>query len=98
MDQIKELSSDGNLPANYAIMSNWLAQACLDDRARQTFFDRLYGKVTDKVEVSMPKPFVIKRSDGTEVVLGAKLENENEWAKQNILFEAIEAGGVSAHL
>lgn len=78
MDQIKELSSDGNLPANYAIMSNWLAQACLDDRARQTFFDRLYGKVTDKVEVSMPKPFVIKRSDGTEVVLGAKLENENE--------------------
>lgn len=39
---------------------------------------RLLGKVQDKVEVSQPKPFVINRLDGSQMVLGAKLEKEDE--------------------
>jgi hypothetical protein len=35
---------------------------------------RLLGKVQDKVEVTTPKPYVIEKLDGSQVVLGAKVE------------------------
>ena len=51
----------------------------LGDQARLNFlFDRLVGKVTDKVEVSQPKPFIVQKLDGSEVHCGAKLEEEEK--------------------
>lgn len=35
---------------------------------------RLIGKVKDEVEVSTPKPFIVERLDGSQMVLGAKVE------------------------
>lgn len=40
--------------------------------------NRLIGKVKDNVEISLPRPTIIKRKDGSEVVLGAKIENEED--------------------
>lgn len=49
------------------------------DTHRVEFFaDRLIGKVKDEVEISLPKPTIIRRSDGTEIELGAKLEDKTE--------------------
>jgi hypothetical protein len=39
---------------------------------------RLLGKVQDKVEVSQPKPFVVNRLDGGQLVLGSKAEEKDE--------------------
>jgi hypothetical protein len=38
--------------------------------------DRTIGKVKDKLEVTLPKPFIVKRQDGTEVVMGAELQKK----------------------
>jgi hypothetical protein len=37
---------------------------------------RTIGRVTDKMEISTPKPYVIERSDGKQVVLGSTVEEE----------------------
>lgn len=36
-------------------------------------FDRIIGKVKDKLEVTLPTPFIVRRQDGSEIVMGAKL-------------------------
>lgn len=42
------------------------------DQARaEWFLNRLLGKVTDKVEVKTPAPFVIARASGESLVLGS---------------------------
>ena len=43
-----------------------------DHMRMEFFFNRLIGKVQDKVEHSMPSPVIIKRKDGTEIELGVK--------------------------
>lgn len=40
--------------------------------------NRLVGKVTDKVEHKLPQPTIIKRSDGTELELGAKVKEDKD--------------------
>jgi hypothetical protein len=43
--------------------------------------NRLIGKVTEKVLHELPKPFVVKKSDGSQIVMGARLpkkDTENE--------------------
>lgn len=39
--------------------------------------NRLIGKVTEKVKLEIPKPYIIERRDGTQVELGAKLDDDN---------------------
>lgn len=39
-------------------------------------YDRIIGKVKDQLEVTLPKPFIVKRSDGTEVVMGSQVEKK----------------------
>ncbi len=47
------------------------------DTVRLDFLlNRLVGKVTEKVEVKIPEPFIVKRRDGSEIVMGAKMEEE----------------------
>lgn len=44
------------------------------DYMRANFLlDRTIGKVSDKVQIELPKPFVITRTDGAQLVLGASL-------------------------
>lgn len=39
---------------------------------------RLFGKVKDEVEVTLPKPMVIRRRNGETLELGAKVEGESQ--------------------
>lgn len=39
-------------------------------------FDRIIGKVKDTLEVTVPEPFIVKRGDGTEVVMGAAVKKK----------------------
>lgn len=49
------------------------------DQLRLDFIlNRIVGKVIDNVEISYPKPTVIKRRDGSEVELGSELEKLEE--------------------
>lgn len=52
-----------------------------DDGSFQSFdglMNRTIGKVQDKLQVTVPKPFIIKRSDGSEVVCGAELPKDED--------------------
>lgn len=62
------------------MIANIIAQAALKgDQMRLDFvLNRLIGKVKDQIEFSLPKPFIVARSDGTQLELGAKLETEDE--------------------
>ncbi len=42
--------------------------------------NRLIGRVVERVEVKLPTPFVIRRGNGDEVVLGAKVEEIDDKA------------------
>lgn len=49
------------------------------DHTRLEFIlNRMIGKVQDKLQVTVPKPFIIKRSDGSEVVCGAELPKDED--------------------
>lgn len=41
-----------------------------NDRAAALIWDRMMGRVTDKVEISLPKPMVIERPTGERIGLG----------------------------
>jgi hypothetical protein len=78
-----ELAAHHDDPATPAIerliISILAAGETEGDQARaEWFLNRLLGKVTDKVEVSQPKPFVIQRSDGSETLLGAAPPKDEE--------------------
>lgn len=45
---------------------------------------RLIGKVQEKVEVTLPKPFVVNRLDGTQTVMGAVLPPAEDELPANI--------------
>lgn len=50
-----------------------------DWRQIEGILQRLVGKVEDKIEIKLPKATVIKRRDGSEVVLGlAKKDDDDE--------------------
>jgi hypothetical protein len=54
------------------IISILMAGTDEGDQARaEWFLNRLLGKVTDKVEVRTPTPFVVVRRDGTALELGS---------------------------
>lgn len=78
VDTVKQAAAEEDIPIQVSIMANWLTDARVDDSARQTLFNRLFGKVSDKVEVTMPKPVVIKRRNGEELVLGVALDKKEK--------------------
>lgn len=49
-----------------------------DPMRMEILVTRLVGKVTDKVEVTIPKPFVIAKRDGSTLELGAKVDKESD--------------------
>jgi hypothetical protein len=72
LDGLKAIAEDPDTP----VMEHILAKVCLGamkqgDHQRLNFFlDRLVGKVKDNVEITLPKPAIIERRDGTQVLLG----------------------------
>ena len=78
--ELQAAHDDPKTPAIERLIISILAAGEADgDQARaEWFLNRLLGKVTDKVEVSQPKPFVIQRSDGSETLLGAAPPKDEE--------------------
>ena len=49
------------------------------DHTRLEFIlNRMIGKVQDKLEVTTPKPFIITKSDGSQVICGTELEKDED--------------------
>jgi hypothetical protein len=79
-DELKAALADTATPMFEIMVASIIAQAAQKgDQVRLDFIlNRVVGKVTDRIEHSTPKPFVIERSDGSQLVLGAKVEKEDE--------------------
>lgn len=77
-DELTLIAEDTSRPA----MENWIAKICImgmekGDQFRLDFiFNRLIGKVTDKIEHAFPKPTIIERLDGSQTVLGLEEAEE----------------------
>lgn len=71
--------NDPSTPVIEGIVCKILIECGLKgDTIRLAFLiERILGKVKDEVEVSLPKPTIIKRKDGTEVEMGARIEEES---------------------
>lgn len=78
VDELTAIAEDTSRPA----MENWIAKICImgmekGDQFRLDFiFNRLIGKVTDKIEHAFPKPTIIERLDGSQTVLGLEEPEE----------------------
>lgn len=81
--EIKAVLANPKTPKVERILARVLDKADIHgDHTRLEFLlTRTIGKVKDQVEVSLPVPTIIKRSDGSEIELGAKLANEEEDTK-----------------
>lgn len=77
--QITEAMASPEIPAFERVIVSILFKAIDEgDHAKAEWFAmRLLGKVTEKLEVKNPTPFIITRSSGAEVVLGAKIEEDD---------------------
>lgn len=77
MDEIKATAEDPTTPALHKIVCQIIVKAAeYGDTQRMEFlFNRTIGRVLDKVEVSAPTPFVIRRPDGS-IELGTKIKDE----------------------
>jgi len=78
--ELSDAMQDSACPAVERMLVSILFKAVEQgDHARAEWFaTRLLGKVNDKVELTLPKPFVITRQNGEQVVLGAKVEETEE--------------------
>ncbi len=78
--QLQQAAQDPSTPMLEMMIASVIVKATKDgDYSRIDFLlNRLIGKVTEKMEVKLPTPFIVKRSDGSEVVMGAKVEKEEE--------------------
>jgi hypothetical protein len=75
--ELEALTKDAKANQLERIVSNIILQATKHgDVARMEWLaQRLVGKVVDKVEVKT-EPFIVKRQDGTEIVMGSKAGKE----------------------
>lgn len=77
-EELEAAAENKSLPAvdRYLATVIKIGSASGDPGRMEFLLQRLLGKVTDKVEVSQPKPFIIEKLDGSSVHCGAKLEEE----------------------
>ncbi len=77
IEELEVLLKDKKMSA----MDHWAGRIVLNgikngDSVRLNFMlDRLIGKVTDKVEHSLPRPLVIEYEDGTKTIAGYKRDD-----------------------
>lgn len=76
VDEIKERLDNTTLSGiEHIIMSAILAARRHGDIGKiDILLNRLIGKLTDKVEIKIPKPHIIEKLDGTKIELGSELE------------------------
>jgi hypothetical protein len=53
VERVEAIAADKQQNARNWIMANWLVEAGTQDKSRQSLFDRLFGKVTDKVDLNV---------------------------------------------
>ena len=52
------------------------------DQLRLDFIlNRLIGKVKDQVELTLPKPFIVEKRDGTKLAMGIQEPDDREWVE-----------------
>lgn len=76
--ELKVAAESDETPMLEKMIASVIAKA-LDagDYTRIDFLlNRLIGKVTEKVEVKLPEPFIVRKRDGEEIVMGAKMPKE----------------------
>lgn len=58
------------------IVASILAQAAQkgDQQRKEWVVQRMIGKVKDQLEVTTPTPFIVKRADGSSVIMGAEVK------------------------
>ena len=67
----------GKMTVMERIIAGVMAKAIKgEDRSAALIWDRMMGKVSDKVEISLPKPMVIERLSGDQVVLGHEKDKD----------------------
>jgi hypothetical protein len=78
--EIKQLLNDPKTNKFERIVGRILDKADLHgDSVRLEFLlNRTIGKVTEKVQHTLPRPVIIKRLDGTEVIMKAELPEPEE--------------------
>ena len=78
--EIKESAADKECSMFDRIVGSIITAAVeKSDHTRLEFIlNRMIGKVQDKLEVTTPKPFIISKSDGTQVICGAEIEKEDD--------------------
>jgi len=73
-----EATAEGNGPALNKLVASIIVQATKygDHSRMNALLDRIVGKATDKLELTLPEPFIVRRLTGEEVVMGAKKPDE----------------------
>jgi hypothetical protein len=79
-DQIKILIEENKIPALDMIIVKMIDKGMeYGDCGRWNgLLDRCVGRVKDELEVTTPKPYIIRRRDGTEIEMGAIVESREE--------------------
>lgn len=77
--QVQEAIKNPETPMIDLMVASIMAQAAQkgDERRLEFILQRMIGRVTDKIEVKTPTPFVISRASGDQLVLGAKVEDDD---------------------
>ena len=77
--QLNELLCNEDTPSLVKAIASIMMMAIEEgDHSRfESILARRFGKVVDKVEVKT-EPFIVKRQDGSEIVMGSKAGKENE--------------------
>lgn len=78
--ELRGLIENPETPMFEIMVASIIAQgAQKGDQMRLEFIlNRIIGKVQDKLEVSVPKPFIVTKTNGEQVVLGAKPEKDED--------------------
>lgn len=76
-EELVQTIKDPKTPAMHSLLCNIILKGISggDSQRMEFLFSRTIGKVLEKVELSMPKPFLIKRPDGS-IMLGAKDDDD----------------------
>src|SRR6185436_1867224 len=78
IEVLEDLEKNGNA------LERWVSGIVLDGIKKKdmqtlnTLLPWIVGKPMEKVQLSLPKPTIITRTNGEQVVLGSKIEDEDE--------------------
>lgn len=72
ISELESYTQDSSVPAIEVILASILQRAIRDgDHTRLDFIlNRLIGKVKEKIDVDLPKPFIIQDLSGNRTILG----------------------------